>query len=436
MATFQAAWRSQALRQLDGDRHLKVAWGPGLIPTLRCIQLLRGSAVLGQLDAEWILSDDSAKTTFEAAEGRWREAMAEVGHQQLMSRKRKLECFERLVQPARRESSTRTKHYAKWRSCVSWALAHKCLRDLLPMTMDTLKTLTWDLLNLECNHGQIQDIWSAIQARHHRFSLPPPVVGRGQFAAWMKSFASFQGQPARLSFPVQKEHVRTLLQTPVQSLGLWRDFLITIVATLCCLRPGEVASLQVCDVMFEYDFLKRGLAQYKGSCAIRVIKRKNDRLRKGLYPRIGATIDTELDVVFRLKAYMKLAKLTVSSGCTKLKHSGARCKRCPPLFPRTTQVRAASNSPRSTKTVMTTQACDTNMVGRAIRRSLSAIGAEGEWYTGKAGRKGGISTALEAGVPEAVLYMQSGHAQDRAARTYMHFSSPALLFDTFKAFGL
>ena len=141
-------------------------------------------------------------------------------------------------------------------------------------------------------------------------------------------------------------------------------------------------------------------------------------------------------MVFRLKAYMKLAQLTVLAGCTKLEHPGARCKRCPPLFPRTTQVQGASTGSRRTRTVMTTQACDTNMVGRAIRRSLTAIGAEGEWYTGKAGRKGGISTALEAGVPEAVLYMQSGHAQDRAARTYMHFASPALLFDTFKAFGL
>ena len=32
---------------------------------------------------------------------------------------------------------------------------------------------------------------------------------------------------------------------------------------------------------------------------------------------------------------------------------------------------------------------------------------------------GGITTAIEAGLPEHVLQMQSGHAQDKAARQYV-----------------
>ncbi len=36
---------------------------------------------------------------------------------------------------------------------------------------------------------------------------------------------------------------------------------------------------------------------------------------------------------------------------------------------------------------------------------------------------------------EAILWMQSGHAADVAARRYVSLNSPALLYKTYKAFG-
>ena len=57
---------------------------------------------------------------------------------------------------------------------------------------------------------------------------------------------------------------------------------------------------------------------------------------------------------------------------------------------------------------------------------------------GVSAREGSLSTAtwIEAGVPEHILWMQSGLAQTKAARVYMHLRSPTLLYDTWKAFGL
>ena len=75
-------------------------------------------------------------------------------------------------------------------------------------------------------------------------------------------------------------------------------------------------------------------------------------------------------------------------------------------------------------------------VTAAIRKVLSLVGADGQCFTAKAARKGGISAAMEASVPECVLWMQSGHSQSRAARVYVETASPTLLFDTFGAFGL
>ncbi len=65
----------------------------------------------------------------------------------------------------------------------------------------------------------------------------------------------------------------------------------------------------------------------------------------------------------------------------------------------------------------------------------SKFGVDPAAFTGVCARRGGLTTAIEAGVPEAVLWMQSGHAQSRAARRYISLNSPALLYETRKAFG-
>ena len=57
-------------------------------------------------------------------------------------------------------------------------------------------------------------------------------------------------------------------------------------------------------------------------------------------------------------------------------------------------------------------------------------------FSGVCARRGGLSTAIEAGVPEAILWMQSGHAQDKAARCYVKLTSTDKLYDTFRAFDL
>ncbi len=51
-------------------------------------------------------------------------------------------------------------------------------------------------------------------------------------------------------------------------------------------------------------------------------------------------------------------------------------------------------------------------------------------------RRGGFFTAIEAGVPEAILWMQSGHEPDVAARLYVQLRRPKLLFRTGEAFRL
>jgi hypothetical protein len=75
-------------------------------------------------------------------------------------------------------------------------------------------------------------------------------------------------------------------------------------------------------------------------------------------------------------------------------------------------------------------------VSASIVRGLSHVGFDTSLFSGISARRGGLSTTIEAGVPEAILWMQSGHAQDLAARCYVELRSPKLLYQTWEAFGL
>jgi hypothetical protein len=71
-----------------------------------------------------------------------------------------------------------------------------------------------------------------------------------------------------------------------------------------------------------------------------------------------------------------------------------------------------------------------------ILKALKRAGADTRDFSGICARRGCISTAVEAGVPEVILWLQSGHAQSRSARSYVKLTKPDLLFATWAAFDL
>jgi hypothetical protein len=71
-----------------------------------------------------------------------------------------------------------------------------------------------------------------------------------------------------------------------------------------------------------------------------------------------------------------------------------------------------------------------------VVRALGHIGYNTALFSGISARRGGLSTAIEAGVPEAILWMQSGHAQDVAARRYVQLGSPKPIYHTWESFKL
>ena len=75
-------------------------------------------------------------------------------------------------------------------------------------------------------------------------------------------------------------------------------------------------------------------------------------------------------------------------------------------------------------------------LSRIIVRGLEATGVGATSFSGAGARKEGLATTIEAGVPEVILWMQSGHSQSKSARSYITLNSPTLLYDTWAAFRL
>ena len=87
-------------------------------------------------------------------------------------------------------------------------------------------------------------------------------------------------------------------------------------------------------------------------------------------------------------------------------------------------------------TLIRRTACSRQLMSEALAKAVALVGVDAAMFSGISARKGGLSTAIEAGVPEWVLFFQSGHGQSKAARAYMALESQTFLFDTWKAFRL
>ena len=170
-----------------------------------------------------------------------------------------------------------------------------------------------------------------------------------------------------------------------------------------------------------------GYVQYEGCCTLNIKKMKNDQLRKGCRKRFGRSKDPDLDVVDQLKAWVREVGLEPRPGCAKRQNPSEGCRVCPPLFPRSLPGKSGFDLSR-----LPPNEC----VSASIVRAVGLVGVDTAFFSGICARKGGLSTAIENGVPEEIVWMQSGHANNPAARRYVELGSPALLYKTWEAFNL
>lgn len=78
-------------------------------------------------------------------------------------------------------------------------------------------------------------------------------------------------------------------------------------------------------------------------------------------------------------------------------------------------------------------AASRQQISDAVGRALGLIGVDAERFSGISMRRGGITAAVQARVPESILYLQSGHGTARAGRRYVDPVDPRVLYETGRA---
>ena len=404
-------------------------WSRSLMPSVSNEEVFVRSIEAKGLSLRLLLLNISPKTELERSDGHWAVAMAgALGHQ---SGDRSLKGMEQAfltnVAPMQQAAQTRVKGWGSWKVVLTWAVARDCLDKLLPMELGTLRAMVWESLAVGCSSSVVGAIIDAILARHRFFELRPPLEAQGDYTRFTSTLGRFQGRQAELRYPVHKDVVAKMLRKRAVTLAGWRDRLAAVVATLCCLRPSEGARAQVCDFFPDFD-KESGFPGWKGTAALNVRLRKNDQQRRGHWPRMGRSKDPDLDAVYQMKSWMQRAGLVVQTGCSKRTDPHGVCRACAPLFPLSVH--------RSSSMFITSRQPSPSAFSAMIVRGLKSVDMDTRLFSGKSARMGGLSTAIEASVPEWILWMQSGHAQDKAARAYVALRSPVLLFRTWEAFGL
>ena len=134
-----------------------------------------------------------------------------------------------------------------WRLVVTWAVARKSVQDILPLPLDTLKALTWDMVCSQTRARRLNWCGSLSRRATGTFSCGNdsawPTSTRRGCRCWARS------EPSLWSCSCRFRRSRCA-GCMLGGLSLWashRALLLTALASLACMRFNPVARLQVCD---------------------------------------------------------------------------------------------------------------------------------------------------------------------------------------------
>ena len=339
------------------------------------------------------------------------------------------QAFTDMIVPLGTARGTRLKAQRNWCSVLTWAVGRNTLDQILPMDARTLQAMLWDFTAMGASRSTLKSIVDSVIARHRDARLPSPVSGHMSYFRLTRCLGRLLGTQHPHKMGVTRDMIVALLRYRPKNLLEFRNKLVTCTITIGCMRPGEGAAATSCCLVFDSDFLK-GLPQYKDCSTLTTLRRKNDQERKGHWMRFGKSIDPQLDINHQLGLFMDMAGTRPRTHCQAAALKGKKCLTCPPLFPKL--VSGPGDTWALHKDPQPSAANVTSMVVAALRM----IGVDTTAFTGVCCRMGGLTVATEAGVPENILWMQSGHAQDRAARRYVRLTNPDRLYDTWRAFRL
>ena len=99
-------------------------------------------------------------------------------------------------------------------------MARKAVQNILPLPLDTLKALTWDMVCLQSRARRSNWCGSLSRRATGTFSCGNHSCVANQYSSWVQMLGPVRGRPLELKLPIQKVTVRWLLAWRPKSLGI------------------------------------------------------------------------------------------------------------------------------------------------------------------------------------------------------------------------
>jgi hypothetical protein len=109
-------------------------------------------------------------------------------------------------------------------------------------------------------------------------------------------------------------------------------------------------------------------------------------------------------------------QLRLDPRCTKAMQRGERCPFCDPVWPRTVVGRRAKSAPGQL------QGMSRQQLSGAVKIALESIGVDARHYSGISRRRGGVTAAVQAKKPPAIMHLQSGHGTAASSMSYVELT--------------
>ena len=411
---------------LSGD----VRWSKAHIPTLASLEQAKDYLLryLPPASVHAVLEDAPGLTPFEAADG---QPLAVMPAALPGSRGAAFaDAFRSWVVPAALGPQTRARYDGAWHTVVSYAIANDMLHLLWPTRPALLESLLFFGMAIEMQAASLLRLLTSVRARHSAADLPM-ALSPASVAQWRRALKhGIARPPSRIYRPCTVQHLHALLRLQCLNLEDVRDKVLCGGGLTLGPRPSELIRVDVCD------FLRAQGNEPAGTVRIRFWRRKNDLARRGHFPRLGRARRAEFDLVAWFQAYMDRAGFKVHPHCSKKARPHAPCQACGLLFRRFNAAGRPfeAGDPRGLLSTMDL----TNIV----RKTMAKLGEDPADFRARSLRQGCVTAGFEAGLPEYLVYLQTGHrglggpASVPAGRRYALLNDLHALFAMWNVFGL
>lgn len=377
---------------------------------------------LGTTRADMILRPPQPATPYEAADGLPCAILTPSNVQPSQAAAR----WRSWILPAAVSPATRISYETPWRALVTYAVAFHREHELLPTSKQLLEAFFTCIAAADLSAGTARRYLAGLHAKHRDLHLPFP-LSAAERSRWGKALNTGHARQQPLVAPVTAHMVRAALRLPVHSAEACQDVMALALATLLGCRPSDLVNIDVCD--FLLDFLN----DPPNTAAFRIRAMKNDAQRKGHFPRIGAPKHPSNDIIARLLHWCRTYNLRPQPTCTKPLRPTAPCHACGTLFRRL-------HNQKPLPTADPAHAWSYDNFLSAVRRVATRLHMDPNAFTGRSCRYGALSIAADAGLPEYLVTVQTGHKQPAAsnasARGYMLVTHPRALFQFYDLFQL